>query len=276
MANYNYNSSESDNDNFDKRVTCLQGDWVAIEVSDLKEHLQIIFKQMEDNFNVTITKCAILPASSAQRSMQARNSRTTSMFILTRNSEYQKLIDLFQGYRFHQHGWSVKKAQYVFNSKDDVSVNTTDCEECTMFSLYVGQKHHRIVYSQSSKPHDKYTQHTIDTTDKRVNGNQASQSTNIISRITTSSTISGAESIICHICSNPTTSQESTKPLIKRSDAPACAHRICLACLNTLAIFTTSTQYEWNGQPTISTQWRHKGAPQHVWVCPLCATASNQ
>jgi hypothetical protein len=58
---------------------------------------------MEDNFNVTITKCAILPARSAQRSMQARNSRTTSMFILTRNSEYQKLIDLFQGYRFHQH-----------------------------------------------------------------------------------------------------------------------------------------------------------------------------
>jgi hypothetical protein len=145
-----------------------------------------------------------------------------------------------------------------------------------MFSLYVGQKHHRIVNSQPSKPHDKYTQHTIDTTDKRVNGNQASQATNLISRITTSSTTNGAESIICHICSNPTTSQESTKPLIKRSDAPACAHRICLACLNTLAIFTTSTQYKWNGQPTISTQWRHKGAPHHVWVCPLCATASNR
>lgn len=209
---------------------------------------------MEDNFNVTITKCAILPASSAQRSMQARNSRTTSMFILTRNSEYQKLSDLFQGYRFHQHGWSVKKAQYVFNSKDDVSLNTTDCEECTMFSLYVGQKHHRIVYSQPSKPHDKYTQHTIDTTDKRVNGNQASQSTNIISRITTSSTISGAESIICHICSNSTTSQESTKPLSVQMHQHA--H---IAFASHASTFLPSSQHQRNMNGTANQQSQPNG-----------------
>jgi hypothetical protein len=54
---------------------------------------------------------------------------------------------------------------------------------------------------------------------------------------------------------------------LRKKNTTACKHTICL---NALAIYSTTSDHIWNGNPMISLNWRHKGAEHHVFTCPVC------
>jgi hypothetical protein len=98
--------------NEDKRVQCLQINWVAI-ISNLSTHLARIFDIIHQVYEIRITHCSILPEYSHHRSRTARSSNTTTIFIRAREDSYDHLKRLLNKYRFHEHGWETQTSAYA-------------------------------------------------------------------------------------------------------------------------------------------------------------------
>jgi hypothetical protein len=123
--------SDSENLNNDNRAECVQVGWVTLNIKHLDQHLATIFEQLQTNFNSAIVKCAILPANSNKRSTQHQQAGTTSVYLYTRDGQYNLLMTIIQNYRSHRHGRSTKLAHFVFCGKDTISKEVF--HECQVF-----------------------------------------------------------------------------------------------------------------------------------------------
>ena len=247
------------NTNEDKRVRCLQINWVAI-ISNLTAHLANIFETIYHVYGIPITHCSILPEKSHHRSNAAHNSNTTTIFIRARDDSYNQLKRLLNRYRFHEHGWETQSATHVFTEADEVNGRSADCIECAYFK-------ERTPY----RNYNKYScSNTIDITDHRISAQPTTPPKNsqTINNIPAPSHCNST--LACSICLSPTAIADRVKPLLHKNNITACKHTICLTCLNALAIFSTTSDHIWNGNPMISLKWRHKGAEHHVFTCPVC------
>lgn len=195
MAESKHSDSDEDwNTNEDKRIQCLQVDWVAI-LSNLPAHLARIFAIVHQDYGIRVTHCSILPENSHRRSKAARNSNTTTIFIRARDDSYVQLKRLFNRYRFHEHGWETQTSEYVFTKADEVRCQLADCIECNNFNARTpGNNYNK--YSCSN---------TIDITEQRISAHHTtppniSQKTN--NTITAPSTCTSTPT--CSICLSPT------------------------------------------------------------------------
>jgi hypothetical protein len=248
-----------ENTSEDKREQCIQISWVAM-IPNLTAHLANIFETIHRIYNIQITHCSILPENSHHRSYAARNSNTTTIFIRARDDPHNQLKRLLNRYRFHEHGWETQSSAHVFTEADEVNCRSADCIECDNFN-------ERTPY----RNYNKYScSNTIDITDHRISAQPTTppKINQTINNIPASSSCNST--LACSICLAPTSIADSVKPLLHKNNTTACKHTICLTCLNALASFSTTSDHIWNGNPMISLKWRHKGAEQHVFTCPVC------
>ena len=130
--------------NEDKRVQCLQINWVAI-ISNLSTHWARIFDIIHQVYEIRITHCSILPEYSHHRSRTARSSNTTTIFIRARDDPHNQLKRLLNRYRFHEHGWETQSSAHVFTEADEVNCRSADCIECANFNERTPYRNYKVL-----------------------------------------------------------------------------------------------------------------------------------